>query len=380
MNHNRFIPVTENAVGSSYRAGNQLVVLQNGDEIFGAMLQAVRDAKTSIEFLTYVYWHSDIANAFANILCERARAGVKVRLLVDAVGGATMNSRTFWRLEQAGVKIAWFRPLRWPHLLRANNRTHRKILLVDGHIGFTGGVGIADEWTGSAQDQRHWRETHCRIEGPACADLFAGFAENWHEATRETLAPPVAPSPAGSLAIQTIVSTAGRRPTRMERLMQAAIAAAEHKLWITTAYFVPSDEYIEALIAAAQRGADVRVLTNGPLTNHKVTRWAGQSSYARLLEGGVKIYEYQPTVLHSKVISIDDSWATLGSANLDNRSLIHNDELNISFIDQPVIASLDHQFSQDIQYSHSVQAGDWQQRGWLDRFAVTSASVFRGQL
>src|SRR6266403_5472043 len=202
---NPYIRLTEEVAGSPYRPGNTFTLLQNGDEIFPAMLEAIRGAKQSIEFLTYVFWRGHIATAFAEALIERAQAGVKVRLLIDTVGGATMNTRTIWALERAGVKLGWFRPghnLR--HLRKLNNRTHRKILLVDGHTGFTGGVGIADMWTGHAQDKDHWRETHSRITGPACAGLHTGFAENWLEATGEGLPAP-APERTGNVAIQTII-------------------------------------------------------------------------------------------------------------------------------------------------------------------------------
>jgi len=363
-----------------FRPGNRLGLLQNGDEIFPAMLEAIRGAQTSIEFLTYVYWNSRIANEFATALCERARAGVKVRLLVDAVGGAVMNTRTVWQLERAGVQVAWFRPLRWPYLRKLNNRTHRKILIVDGHIAFTGGVGIADEWTGAADGPRHWRELHCRIEGPAAADLFAGFAENWLESTHEHLALPPAASAAGTVAIQTTISTAGQRPTTMEQLFRGAITDARHKLWIATAYFVPSDSFTAALAAAAGRGVDVRVLTNGPLSNHKITRLAGRASYGVLLEAGVKIYEYRPTVLHSKVMTADGRWATLGSTNFDNRSLVLNDELNISFTDTDLVASLDASFLKDLEQAQEVTLAVRRKAHWSERLAESASSVFRGQL
>jgi cardiolipin synthase A/B len=368
MNHNHFRP------------GNRVDILQNGDEIFPAMLEAISGAQTSIEFLTYVYWHSRVANEFAAALCERARAGVKVRLLVDAVGGAVMNTRTVWQLERAGVQVSWFRPLRWPYLRKLNNRTHRKILLVDGHAGFTGGVGIADEWAGAAHSPRHWRELHCRIEGPAVVDLFAGFAENWFESTRELIPPRPAPPAAGRISIQTTTSSAGPRPTAMEQLFHEAIAAAGHRLWIATAYFVPGLETAAALIAAARRGVDVRVLTNGPLSNHKITRLAGRASYTPLLEAGVKIYEYQPTVLHSKVMTIDSSWATLGSTNIDNRSLVLNDELNISFTNPGLVKRLDQIFLADLEQARAVTLAERRTISWLGHLAETGSSVFRDQL
>jgi cardiolipin synthase A/B len=374
--------VTEEATGHPYRMGNSLSVYQNGDEIFPAMLRAIQDAKHTIEFSTYVYWRSDIASQFADALIERAAAGVTVRLMVDAVGAAVMDTRTLWRLERSGVRVAWFRPVRWPYLHKFNNRTHRKILIIDGRLGFTGGVGIAAEWTGNAQDRRHWRETHCHLTGPACADLAAGFAENWLEATGEYLefnGPECSRS--GNVAIQTIISTAtGRHPTDMDRLFLAVFRHVAERLWITTAYFVPSDEVMSALIEAAKRGVDVRILTNGPLSNHKVTWMAGRASYHRLLRAGVRIYEYQPTILHAKVITADQSWATLGSANLDARSLVHNDELNIAFVDQDIITGLDHTFEVDLSHSRQIKLPAWRKRGWWSRLAENSTHFIRDQL
>jgi cardiolipin synthase len=376
----RYVQLVEAATGSKFRAGNKLVLLQNGDEIFPDMLGAIRQAQESIEFSTYVYWHSDIATEFANALCERARAGVTVRLLVDALGGAIMSSRTIWQLEQAGVKVAWFRPVRLPHLMKFNNRTHRKVLVVDRVVAFTGGVGIADQWTGSANDRHHFRETHCRIEGPACIDILAAFSQNWHEATGEQVQETAVVKPAGRVAIHTVMSSAGRRPTDMEKLFGAVIAAAEHRLWITTAYFVPTSELTSALMAAAARGADVRVLTNGPLTNHRVTRWAGHGSYSALLAAGVKIYEYEGTVLHSKVVSADQAWATLGSTNLDARSLVLNDELNISVVDSGLVARLDTQFLADLERSQHIRSTLWFRRAWTRRALEATAGLFRHQL
>lgn len=378
----RYQELVESVTGTPFRPGNKLTLLQNGDEIFPAMLEAIRGAQHSIEFSTYVYWHSHIATEFANALCERARAGVKVRLLVDAVGAAIMNTRTVWQLERAGVKLAWFRPVRWPYLHKLNNRTHRKVLLVDREVGFTGGVGIADQWTGSADNPHHFRETHCRITGPACADLLEAFATNWHEATRERLEQPehLAHHSTGGVAVHATISTAGPRPTSIERLFGAVIAASSSRLWITTAYFVPTDEFTEALEAAARRGVDVCVLTNGPLTNHRVTRWAGHGSYARLLAAGVKIYEYQGTVLHSKVITADQAWATLGSTNLDARSLILNDELNIEVVDSGLVSRLDRQFLADLQRSRQITNTFWMRRRWTSRLVVAGAGLFRHQL
>jgi cardiolipin synthase A/B len=377
---NPYIPLVEAAAGSPFRPGNAFELLHNGDEIFAAMLEAIRGATSSIEFLTYVFWRGRIATEFAAALAERARAGVKVRLLIDAFGGASMDARTIWALERAGVRLAWFRPVRWPHWPKVNHRTHRKVLLIDGHTGFTGGAGIADVWLGTAQDKHHWRETHCRISGPACIDLHAGFAENWHEATSETLAPPT-PEPAGTVAAQTTISSAGATPTSMRRLVEAVFGAATRRLWVTTGYFVPNGLITRLLTQAARRGVDVRVLTNNHrYTDHPLTVLAGRASYGRLLEAGVKLYEYEKTMHHAKIITADSAWATLGSTNLDPRSLAINDELNVSVVDPDIIGTLDLKFLEDLKHAEHIRSSRWLRRGRLIRMVESGTSVIRHQL
>jgi cardiolipin synthase len=377
----RYVRAVERATGTKFRSGNRFDILENGDDIFPAMLGAIKRASRSIEFLTYVFWRSDVATDFTTALCERARAGVQVRLLLDAAGGATIGARTVWQLERAGVRVAWFRPGRLNHLRKLNHRSHRKILLVDGNVAFTGGVGIADQWSGRAQDKHHWRETHCRLRGPACIDMLKGFADSWFESTGEHLP---APSPGpydDGINIHTTISTAGgKRPTSMESLFAAVIKTSQRRLWITTAYFVPSGAYIDALVKAARRGVDVRVLTNGPLTNHKLTRLAGQSTYTHLLDGGVKLYEYQKTVLHAKVMTADSSFGTIGSTNLDGRSLVLNDELNVSVTDPGVVGELDLAFLKDLRDAKHIRRTHWYQRGLVNRVAERTIGVFRGQL
>jgi cardiolipin synthase len=345
------------------------------------MLEAIQGATSSIEFLTYVFWRSSIATQFAECLCERARAGVSVRILLDAAGGAKIGARTVWQLERAGVKVAWFRPGHIRYLLQLNHRTHRKILLVDGQVGFTGGVGIADEWQGGAQDKHHWRETHCRVQGPAALDLHVGFAESWREATGEHLPQPTPVPHKNDVWLHTTISTAHKQDrTSMERLFSAIIQGARRKLWITTAYFVPNERYVDLLSAAQKRGVDVRIFTNGNLSNHKLALLAGRATYTHLLSAGVKIYEYQKTVLHAKVMTADGIYATIGSTNLDDRSLVLNDELNLSVVDEEVVGLLDLQFLQDLKDAKHIRATRWYERGWINRVAETGSSVFRGQL
>ncbi|MDF2461013.1 MAG: cardiolipin synthase [Candidatus Saccharibacteria bacterium] len=363
----------EAATGSRHRPGNSFTILKDGEQIFPAMLEDVRRAEHSIEFLSFVFWRSRVASEFATALIDRAKAGVKVRLLVDAVGGASISARTIWELEKAGVQVGWFRPGRWKYLSRFNHRTHRKLLIVDARIGFTGGVGIADEWI-------QWRETHCRVEGPAVADMHAGFADSWYESVGDRLGP-VDPAPkAGNIDVHTTISTAGTRPTQAELLVTAICAAATRRLWISSAYFVPSPDVISMLSAAAVRKVDVRILTNGPKTNHRITRAAGRAFYQSLLDAGVKIYEYQPTLHHSKVMTADNTWATIGSTNIDPRSLVLNDELNVSVSNNKLVDQLDEQFIADLEHSILITPEDWAARSRFDRLAESAASLFAAQL
>jgi cardiolipin synthase A/B len=376
----RYSQILETVTGSPFREGNEFALLQNGDEIFPAMLKAIREAQQSIVFLSYVFWRSGITTEFAQAMMERARAGVQVRLLVDAFGGATISARTIWQLERSGVKVGWFRPGRWKHIRQFNHRTHRKILITDGRIGFTGGVGIADIWTGFGQDRRHWREIHCRIEGPAVIDMHAAFAESWLESTGERLSALTAVAPLGDVAVHTTTSTAGVRPTRAEQMVTSVFAAASSRLWITSAYFVPSRGIVQSLAATAGRGVDVRVLTNGRATDHHITRFAGRAVYGPLLEAGVKLYEYQESVHHAKVMTADSAWGTIGSINLDARSLVLNDELNVSVVDPGIVAALEAQFLADLQRAEQITSAGWRLRGRLNRMAEYASSFFANQL
>lgn len=369
--------------------GNSITLLHNGDEIFPAMLDAISSAQLRIDFCTYVYWKSAIANKFATALAERAQAGVAVHLVVDAIGGATMDTRTLTRLERAGVQVAWFRPLTVKHLLQANHRTHRKILVVDGVIGFTGGVGIAEEWTGRAHSPHHWRETHSRLTGPVCQELTAAFCDNWLVATGRKL-PPLdltltaqshpAPGTHRNVSITAIASRGGQRPAVLETEFLRAFARARHNINLTTAYFVPNEKITQALIQAARRGVLVRIITNGPRTNHRFTRWCSRSLYAPLLDAGIKIFEYSPTVLHSKTLTIDGQWSHIGSANIDDRSLLLNDEFDISIEHTGLSAELDAAFADDLSHCVAIDSQTWLQRSWFDRTLERSAWLLRTQV
>jgi cardiolipin synthase len=379
-----FARMVEALTVAPLRQGNRVDVLRNGAEIFPAMLAAIRSASETINFATYVYWTGSIAPQFAEALADRAEAGVEVNVLLDAVGAARMDRTLVELLQRAGAKVAWFRPAHWYTLHKLNNRTHRKILVVDGRVGFTGGVGIAEEWTGNCEDPAHWRDTHVRVEGPAVRDLLGGFLDNWAEATQCILSGPKhLPDLRGSddgIQVQVTRSTAEKGSTDAEHLFYAAIACARERVWLTTAYFAPRRAFVEALCAAVGRGVDVRVLTNGPHIDKQVVRQAGRRTYERLLESGVRVLEYQRTMLHAKVMIVDSGWATIGSVNFDNRSFSLNDELNLSLRDPAVVAELEKHFLADLDEARELDLAGWRARGLLARGREVGSALIRREL
>jgi cardiolipin synthase len=366
------------------RQGNRVTVLRNGCEIFPAMLEAIRAAEQTINFATYVYWTGSIAPEFAEALAERAEAGVEVNVLLDAVGAAKMDRSLVDRLERSGATVAWFRPPRWYTLHKLNNRTHRKILVVDGRVGFTGGVGIAEEWTGDGEDPGHWRDTHVKVEGPAVRDLLGGFLDNWAEATRCILSGPDHLPDLRRLEdgiqVQVTRSTAEKGSTDAEHLFYAAIACARERIWVTTAYFAPRRAFVIALCDAVRRGVDVCVLTNGPHIDKQVVRQAGHLAYERMLECGVRIFEYQRTMLHAKVLIVDANWASIGSVNFDNRSFALNDELNLSLRDRAVVARLEKHFLADLDDAVELDLAAWRARPAVARARELASAAIRREL
>ncbi len=379
-----FARLVEALTTAPLRQGNRVTVLRNGDQIFPAMLGAIQSAERTVDFATYVYWTGSIAPQFADVLAQRARAGVEVNVLLDAVGAAKMDRALVERLQAAGATVAWFRPVRWWTLHKLNNRTHRKILVVDGRVGFTGGVGIAEEWTGNGQDAGHWRDTHVRVEGPAVRDLLGGFLDNWSEATQCILSgrehlPDLRGFDDG-VQVQVTRSTAQKGSTDAEHLFYAAIASARTRLWLTSAYFAPRQAFVDALCEAAGRGVDIRVLVNGPHIDKQAVRQAGRRSYRRLLACGVRLFEYQRTMLHAKAMLVDPAWATVGSINFDNRSFALNDELNLSLRDPGVVAELEKHFLADADDAVELDLATWQARPLSAKARELGSAVVRREL
>lgn len=351
--------------------GNRAELLINGDRIFPSILEAISEAKETINLETYVYWQGDVSDDVAAAICGRARTGVKCRILLDAVGSAKMRPALITELREAGAHVVRFRPP-LPRLLgRVGNRSHRRILVVDGRIGFTGGVGIAAEWSGDAQDPEQWRDTHLRIEGPAVRALQGAFAEHWVEATGEALVgdrmlPGTEPSEHG-MPMQVVRSSAAVGDTNVEILYFLAIAAAERTLDLTAAYFVPRPPFVEALCDAAKRGVRVRILIPGPHADKSLVRLAGRNTYELLLDCGVELHEYQPTMLHAKSMVVDGCWSSVGTVNFDNRSFQLNDELTICAFDATLATELTDAFEHDLSRSERIEAGRWSERGALQQ-------------
>lgn len=379
-----FMRAAEALTASPISEGNRVELLINGDAIFPRYLETIAEAERSLNITTYAYWRGQIATDVAEALAERAAAGVEVNLLVDALGGIKMERGLLDTMEDAGVCVHRFRPLKPYAVRRLENRTHRKLLIADGRVGMTGGVGIAEEWTGDAQDPDHWRDTHVRVEGPVVRGLQGAFAENWIEATGRVLAggdylPEVEPFEDG-VPMQVTRSSAGVGDTNAEALTYLAIAAADHTLDLTSAYFVPRPAFLEALVDAAERGVAIRILVPGSHIDKGIVRTAGRSVYDRLLEVGVELYEYGPTMLHAKTLTVDGSWACVGSVNFDNRSFQLHDEASLSVRDEAFARDLTEQFERDIAASERIEPQAWAERPARKRAAEAVSRLARREL
>ncbi|RYD78160.1 MAG: cardiolipin synthase B [Verrucomicrobiaceae bacterium] len=338
-----------NLLGAPLVAGNRITTLQNGDEVFPAMLTAIRNARKTITFEAYVFEDGNISLQFAEVLMERARAGVKVHMILDA-HGASESRPLHQMLREAGVELALFHPLRPWDLRRYNNRTHRKLMVIDGRLGFIGGVGIAEEWEGHAQSPSHWRDNHYRVEGPAVAQMQAAFADNWIKVHSELLhGPDYFPElpPRGNTLASIFYSSPRRGRIHLEVLYHLAISSARKSLLIENAYFVPDSKMVNALAAAARRGVRIQILVPGEHTDYRTVQRAGRRRYGPLLEAGVEIYEYQPTMMHSKLLIVDGLFTTVGSANFDYRSIRLNDEANLNVYDRAFAAEQTRIFERD---------------------------------
>ena len=370
-------------LGPPLMGGNRIECLLNGDEIFPAMLAALRGAQKTITFETYIYWSGKIGGEFADVLAERSAAGVRVHVLLDWVGSDKLDDAAMRKMRDAGVEIERYRPLRWYNLSRLNNRTHRKLLVVDGKIGFIGGVGVADVWLGHAQSPDHWRDTHFRVEGPVVAHLQSGFLDNWMKTRADVLNderyfPQL--EPAGDQLAQ-VFKSSPREGSNSARLMfLMSIEAARERILIANSYFVPDDRCIEALVSAARRGVAIEAIVPNHHTDIPLARRASRARWGPLLEAGIAIYEYQPTMYHCKVMVIDHCWTTVGSANFDNRSFRLNDEANLNALDEGMAAEQARIFQDDRAKAQQITLEMWRNRPRSEKIREALAALFRSQL
>ncbi|WP_371736911.1 phosphatidylserine/phosphatidylglycerophosphate/cardiolipin synthase family protein [Rhodoferax sp. U11-2br] len=370
-------------LGPPFLPGTKVQALLNGDQIFPPMLAAIRAAQVSITFETYIYWSGDIGRTFAAALAERARQGVKVHVLLDWVGSAKMDDSLVDVMAQAGVQIRRFHPPHWSHLGRLNNRTHRKLLVIDGRVGFTGGVGVASPWTGHAQDPAHWRDTHFEIKGPVVAQMQSVFIDNWIKVTGDVLHGPdyfPALAPAGPAAAQMFSSSPSGGSESMKLMYLLAVTAASRSIDLSAAYFVPDALTQQALVAAMQRGVKLRIIVPGEHIDSETVRKASRATWGPLLAAGAVIAEYRPTMYHCKVMIVDGLLVSVGSTNFDNRSFRLNDEATLNVID-PAFATLQTAtFEADLANAQQVTHAQWLARPVDERLQETLATLLDTQL
>ena len=370
-------------LGPAILSGNRVTDLENGDEIFPAMLDAIHSATKTVTFETYIFWKGDIARKFADALIERARAGVLVNVTIDWAGSSSMDKNLIKEMTDAGVHFQRYRPLAWYNLGRVNNRTHRKLLVIDGRIGFTGGVGIGDPWQGHAQDADHWRDVHFRIEGPVVAQMQSVFNDNWIKTTGEVLNGAdyfPALQPVGTMDAHMFYSSPAGGSESMHLMYLILIAASEHSLDLSAAYFIPDELISKAFIAARHRGVRVRILMPGKNTDSDAARVASKASWGPLLLAGVEMYEYNPTMFHNKMLIVDRQVTSVGSTNFDQRSFQLNDEASLNVYDAGFAKHMTQVFEQDLKPTTQYTYERWKNRPFKEKFAERFMLPLKSQL
>jgi cardiolipin synthase len=365
-----FLRVLQSTCQATIHAGNHVEVLTNGAVFYPVITESIAAARVSVNIEAYIFEPGAVADALVSVLVERAKAGVKVRLVLDSIGSARMSGTPLRRLRDAGCEVAFYQPITWYRIHRLNNRTHRELVIVDGSVAFTGGAGIADWWCAEHAGRPAWRDTMVRIEGPLVAALQGVFAENWLECGGEILTSsrewPVLEA-VGTTDAMVVKSSPADRATVSRVVFQMLIEGASHGVDIGTPYFLPDRALRRVLIGAVQRGVRVRVAVAGPLTDQRLVRLASRRLYGELLEGGVHIYEYLPATSHVKAMIVDDTWAIVGTTNFDNRSFEHNDEVNVAFRCAETSARLRRDFEGDLAASDEITLEDWRQRPVLEK-------------
>ncbi|MFG2867213.1 phosphatidylserine/phosphatidylglycerophosphate/cardiolipin synthase family protein [Streptomyces sp. NPDC048338] len=360
----------ERLIGIAATEGNELLPLRNGDAIFPAMLGAIRGAEHTIDMMTFVYWRGQIARDFADALADRARDGVRVRLLLDGFGAKEIEPSLLDAMGSAGVQVAWFRRPMWLSPLKQNHRCHRKALIVDENTAFTGGVGIAEEWCGDARGPGEWRDTHVQVRGPAVDGIAAAFAQNWAECHDELFDDRdrfTEHAQVGTSTVQVVRGSASFGWQDMQTLIRVMLTSAERRFRLATAYFAPDTYFIDLLCATARRGVTVEILLPGPHTDQRACQLAGQHHYSRLLEAGVSIRQYQPTMMHAKIITVDGVASLIGSTNFNRRSMDHDEEVMLAVLDEDFTATLDQDYDADLERSVTIDLHRWRRRAAAQR-------------
>ncbi len=378
-----FLSSVAGATNTPFMSGNRINILNNGDQFYPAMLEAIGQSRDTITIEAYIYWAGDIGMKFADAIAEKARSGVTVKILLDAVGSPNIGDRILEKLESSGCQVRWYHPVSWYSINRINNRTHRKSLVIDGRVGFTGGAGIADQWLGNAQDPEHWRDIQIRIEGPAVTPLQSGFAQNWYETTGELVSgaayfPP--PRPSGELSAQSLLSDPETGSSAARAMYYLSIVCARKSILIANSYFVPDKQAIDLLIDAKRRGVDVKIMVSGVHNDNQIARDNSVRLYGELLGAGVKIFEYNRTMLHHKYMVCDGVWSTAGTTSFDNRSLGLNDENNVCVYDRDFAAQWTRIFMDDLSGCREITLDDWRNRGLITKLREMIASLLRNQV
>lgn len=377
-----FLATVAGATGTPFVPDNAVEVLHNGDAFYPRMLADIERAQASITIEAYIYWAGGIGGRFAAALDDRARAGVRVMVLLDAVGAADIGDEILQTLE-AHCQVAWYNPLRWQSISRFNNRTHRKSLVIDGAVAYTGGAGIADHWCGQARTAEEWRDVQVRFAGPAVAGLQSGFAHNWQKTTGELISGPTyypKITQAGPYALQVILSSPETGGSNVQTLYYLAIMCARRTILIANPYFVPDEVGLELLVEAAGRGVAVRVMVSGLRNDNRLARANSVALYGALLEAGIEVHEYNRSMLHHKVMVVDGQWMTIGTSNFDSRSFAHNEESNLSVFDAELAADFERRFAADLDACRQVSLDEWRRRGWAQRVSEGVARLFEDQV
>lgn len=378
-----FLATLSGSTGEPFWQGNRIALFNDGCEFYPEMLDAVASARQSVTMEQYIFGNDAVGRRFAQAFAERARAGIAVKLLVDAMGSSTLGNDILDVLQEGGVQLAWYRPIRWYSLNRANHRTHRKSLIIDGRVGFTGGSGLAQHWDGRADRPECWRDIMVRVEGPAVVPLQTGFAHGWLQSTGELLGggrffPEIAP--VGTVSVQTVQSSPTDGSSNALVLYTLALLCATRYIYIANPYFVPNPSVMAQLADACARGVDVNVMVAGLHNDNWMARRNAVRLYGKLLEAGVQIFEFGPTMLHQKTMVVDDVWATIGTTNFDNRSFALNDETNLCFHDAAVVTRMREVFQKDLACCEKVELAAWKRRGPFARGGELLAALFRDQV